>query len=178
MTTGSLVKLRGKRLGDAPNDYAWQTDPELAAMDALAVPTITFRQYISDHTAELLYSSTTKQQFAIDTLNGKHIGNCAYYGIDKARGEAELGIMIGDRDYWDKGYGSDAVNTLVDHILNQTKLNRIHLKTLDWNTRAQKCFLKCGFKPFGRSVRDGYSFLLMEIHRSQWEKQQEKSASA
>jgi len=178
MITGSIIRLREKKLSDAPNDYRWQTDPELAELDAIPVPTMTFRQYISNHTAELLYSSATKQQFAIETMNGKHIGNCAYYGIDETRGEAELGIMIGDRDYWDKGYGNDAVNTLINHIFTKTDLQRIHLKTLDWNTRAQKCFQKCGFTPFDRSLRDGYHFILMELHRSQWEKEQKEPTSA
>ena len=155
MITGSIIRLREKKLSDAPDDYRWQTDPELAELDAIPVPTMAFRQYISNHTAELLYSSATKQQFAIETMNGKHIGNCTYYGIDETKDEAELGIMIGDRDYWDKGYGNDAVNTLINHIFTKTNLNRIHLKTLDWNTRAQKCFQKCGFTPFARSVRDG-----------------------
>ena len=172
MITGTMVKLREKKLTDALNDYTWQTDPELAELDALPVLTMPFRQYISDHTAELLYSSATKQQFAIETLNGTHIGNCTYYGVDEAKGEAELGIMIGNRDYWDKGYGSDAVNVLVKHIFTQTNLNRLHLKTLDWNKRAQKCFQKCGFTPCGQSVRDGDNFILMELHRSQWEKRQ------
>ena len=178
MITGSMIRLREKKLSDAPNDYSWQTDLELAELDALPVLTMPFRQYISDHTAELLYSSATKQQFAVETINGKHIGNCAYYGMDKTKGEAELGIMIGDRDYWDKGYGNDAVNTLINHIFTQTNLNRIHLKTLDWNKRAQKCFQKCGFTPFGRSVRDSYHFILMELDRSQWEQKQKESTSA
>ena len=177
MIAGSMVRLREKKLTDALDDYAWQTDPELAKLDALPVLTMTFRKYISDHPAELLYSSATRQQFAIETLNGKHIGNCTYYGVDETKGEAELGIMIGNRDYWDKGYGSDAVNVLLNHIFSQTKLNRIHLKTLDWNVRAQKCFQKCGFTPCGQSVRDGHNFILMELHRSQWEKRQTQQGS-
>jgi len=174
MITGTMVRLREKKLTDALEDYAWQTDPELAELDALPVMSLTFRQYLSNHTAELLYATATKRQFAVETLNGKHIGNCAYYGVDEAKGEAELGIMIGNRDHWDKGYGSDAVNALVNHIFTQTNLNRIHLKTLDWNTRAQKCFQKCGFTPCGESLREGHNFILMELHRSQWEKWQEK----
>ena len=101
-----------------------------------------------------------------------HIGNCTYYGIDRTKGEAELGIMIGNRDYWDKGYGTDAVTTLVDYILRRTKLNRIYLKTLVSNTRAQKCFKKCGFTLYGHLNRDGYNFVLMELHRKQWLEQQ------
>jgi len=168
MIVGGKIKLREKRLADAPDDYAWQTDSELAKLDAAPLPTITFPQYLSDYASELRYPSPTRHRFALETLDGKHIGNCTYYGIAETNGEAELGIMIGNRDYWDKSYGADAVTTLVNHIFRQTKLNRIYLKTLNSNTRAQKCFQKCGFTPYGFLNRDGYDFVLMELHRKQW----------
>ncbi len=170
MITGNMVRLRDRRFADAVENYAWLNDPELAKLDALPVPTLTFQQYMSDYTAELLYSSATKQQFAIESLNGKQIGNCTYYGVDETKGDAELGIMIGNRDYWDKGYGTDAVTTLVNHIFRQTDIKRIHLKTLDWNIRAQKCFQKCGFTPCGHLEKDGHNFVVMELYRDQWEK--------
>ena len=172
MINGSKIILRDKSLADALDDYTWQTDPELAHLDAAPLPTITFREYLSDYTSQLRYLLSARRQFAIDAPDGKHIGNCVYYGVNKTKGEAELGIMIGDRDYWDKGYGADAVTTLVSHIFRQTKLKRIYLKTLDSNNRAQKCFQKCGFIPYGHLVRDGFSFVLMEILRKQWEKRQ------
>ena len=168
---GGKIKLREKRLADAPDDYAWQTDPELAELDAAPLLTISFPQYLSNYASELRYPSSTRHRFAIETLNGEHIGNCTFYDINRTRGEAELGIMIGNRDYWDKGYGADAVTTLVNYIFRRTKLNRIYLKTLVSNTRAQKCFAKCGFTPYGRLKRDSYNFVLMELHRKQWQEQ-------
>ena len=171
MIIGSKIILRNKELADAPNDYAWRADPELAHLDAAPLPTITFAEYLSDYTSQLHYPPATRNQFAIDTPDGKHIGNCVYYGINKKKG-AELGIVIGNRDYWDKGHGTDAITTLVSHIFHRTNLKRIHLKTLDSNLRAQKCFQKCGFTPYKHLARDGFSFTLMEIHRQQWEKQQ------
>ncbi len=171
----SKITLRDKRLADAPDDYTWQTDPELARLDATPLLTTTLAQYLSDYTSQLRYSSSTRHQFAIETLDGKHIGNCVYYGINETKGEVELGIMIGDRDCWDKGYGTDTVTALVSHIFHQTNLKRIYLKTLNSNSRAQKCFQKCGFTPYGHLVKDGFSFVLMEIYRKQWEKQQTKT---
>ncbi|MFC1952213.1 GNAT family N-acetyltransferase [Chloroflexota bacterium] len=172
MIIGSKIILRDKKLDDARDDYAWRIDPELAYLDATQLPNITFREHLSDYTWQLHYPSTTSRQFAIDTLDGKHIGNCTYYDINKRKGEAELGIMIGDRDYWDNGYGAEAVTKLVNYISQQTNLRRIYLKTLDSNARAQKCFQKCGFTPYGHLSKNGFNFLLMEIHRKQWEKQQ------
>jgi RimJ/RimL family protein N-acetyltransferase len=172
MIIGDKVKLRGKRLADAPLDYSWQTDPELAQLDATTQLSISFQHYLSEYTRELRYPPLTRQRFAIETLDGKHIGNCTYYGINEVKGEAELGIMIGDRDYWGKGYGANAITAVVNHIFQHTKLNRIYLKTLDSNTRGQKCFTKCGFAPYGHLNRDGYNFILMELHRKHWLKQQ------
>lgn len=176
MIVGSKIKLRDKKLADARDDYTWRTDPELARLDATSLLTITFPQYLAAYATELRYPSLIKREFAIETLNdGKHIGNCTYYDINEAKGEAELGIVIGERDYWDDSYGTDAVNTLVNHIFQQTNLKRIYLKTLDWNTRAQKCFKKCGFVECGRLVKDGFNFLLMEMRRKHWQDRQIKT---
>ncbi len=171
MIAGKNIILRDKRVADAQDDYAWQTDPELARLDAAPVLILSFPQYLGNYADELYRSNSTRRRFGIDTPDGKHIGNCSYYGLNEAKGEAELGIMIGNCDYWNKGYGTDAVTTLVSYIFRQTNLKRIYLKTLESNLRAQKCFQKCGFTPYGHLNRDGYSFALMEIHRKQWEQQ-------
>jgi RimJ/RimL family protein N-acetyltransferase len=172
MISGDKVKLRGKRLADAANDYAWLIDAELAALDAAPLPTTTFPQYLVDYTSDLRYPPTVRHQFAIETREGKHIGNCTYYGIDRDKGQAELGIMIGDRDYWDRGYGADAVTALLEYVFEKTRLNRLYLKTLVDNKRAQKCFAKCGFTPYSHLKKDGYNFILMELNREEWEKRQ------
>ena len=169
MIIGNKIRLRNKRLADARGDYTWQTDPELARLDAAPLLTTAFAQYLSDYASALRYPSSIRHQFAIETIEGKHIGNCVYYDVNETKGEAELGIMIGNRDYWDKGYGADAVATLVNYIFRQTNLRRIYLKTLDWNKRSQECFKKCGFTLNGRLVKDRFSFVLMEIYRKQWE---------
>jgi len=166
--TGSKIKIRDKRLSDALEDYIWQTDTELSYLDAAPVLVTTFCQYLSDYADEFRYSHSTGHRFAIETIDDKHIGNCGYYGVDRTKGEAELGILIGNRDYWNKGYGTDIVSTLVSYIFRKTNIKRIHLKTLESNIRAQKCFKKCGFAPYGHLAQDGYRFMLMEINRKQW----------
>ncbi len=177
MIIGSKVRLRHKRLADALDDYTWQTDPKLAQLDAIPPLTLTFPQYLPDYASERRHSTPTRPPFAIETLDGKHIGNCVYYGINETKGEAELGIIIGNGDYRDKGYGTDAVTTLVNYIFLKTDLKRIHLKTLEDNIRAQKCFKKCGLVPYGRRVKDGNNFILMELHRSKWQERQRENIS-
>lgn len=169
MIYGSKIILRAKSLADARNDYTWQTDPELAWLDAAPVITIPFNEYLLAYESELFYSAPTRRSFAVETLDGKHIGNCVYYNIDKIKGEAEIGIMIGNRNYWDKGYGTDTVSTLIDYIFGNTSLNRLYLKTLASNGRAQKCFRKCALTPYGRATKDGFDFVLMDIERNEWQ---------
>ncbi len=168
MINGSKIVLRDKTLDDAKNDYTWESDPELAQLDATSPVKYPFARYRSNYGEELRNPYSASCRFAIDTLDGKHIGNCAYYNISERNGETELGIMIGDRDYWNKGYGVDVLSALLAHIFENTPLKRVYLKTLADNYRAQSCFRKSGFKPYVRLVRDGHDFLFMEIHRREW----------
>ena len=162
---GQKVILREKRLADAANDYAWGSDRELMCLDAAEPFEVTFAEFLVSYGEEITHQNKKHRRFAIETLAGKHIGNCAYYGIDNMHKEAELGIMIGDREYWGKGYGSDAVTTLVYHIFRDVGVRRIHLHTLEWNIRAQRCFEKCGFTPCGHIVKRGHEFIKMELYR-------------
>ncbi len=166
---GNKVRLREKKLSDVRNDYRWQSDPELARLDAAPTLEISFGIYLLDYSS-IIHRKDNRYPLAIETLEGKHIGNCTCYDIDGKKGEAQVGIMIGDKDYWDKGYGTDTVNTLVDHVFKNSSLNRLYLKTLDWNQRAHQCFIKCGFTDCGQLKQSGYNFLLMELKREQWEK--------
>ena len=160
---GQKVILREKQLADAANDYAWGSDRELMRLDAADAFDIPFTEFLTSYAEGI--GKGKNRRFAIETMDGRHIGNCTCYNIHSFRKEADLGIMIGDRRYWGKGYGSDAVATLVHYIFEDMGLRRISLRTLSWNVRAQKCFEKCGFVPCGHMVKDQYEFLRMEIYR-------------
>lgn len=164
---GSLVVLRTKRLGDAPNDFRWRTDPELARFDAARPFAGTYNEFLSLYRDELNYPSPYRRSLAIEALDGRHIGNVMYYNIDQVRSEAELGITIGDRDYWNSGCGADTVRTLTHYLFEQGGFGRVHLKTLEWNHRARKCFENAGFRECGRNRRGGNSFILMELWRDE-----------
>ena len=162
--TGNKVKLRPKRLYDAIDDYQWLRDAELCRLDAAQPATSSFEEYLK-LAVESPSSTSRSCHFAIETFSGEHIGNCSCFDIDEVSGEAEIGIMIGNRAYWDQGYGTDAILTALSYVFSQAGLSRVYLKTLNWNNRAQKCFQKCGFTPCGQLVRDGYSFILMDIRK-------------
>jgi RimJ/RimL family protein N-acetyltransferase len=172
---GQKTRLRQKRMSDARNDHKWRSDPELSRLDAAPVLKLPFAAYIIYYLDVIHRPGKNRLLLAIETLDGKHIGNCICYDIDESKGEAQVGIMIGDRDYWDKGYGTDALRTLVNHIFRRTMVNRLYLKTLDWNIRAQRCFLNCGFTEYSRGSQNGYHFLFMEMKREHWQKSSDKN---
>jgi RimJ/RimL family protein N-acetyltransferase len=164
--TGQRVVLREKRLSDAENDYAWRSDPELSRYDAVLPLKLSFREFMLYYTEQLRSFKEDRRWFAIDTLDGKHIGNCMYYDVDKNRKQAKIGVIIGDREYWDKGCGTDAVMTLVAHVFADMGLERVYLDTLEWNLRAHRCFQKCGFVVCGHVKSRGNDFVIMELYRS------------
>lgn len=170
---GRLTVLRPKRPSDAEADYAWRIDPELAALDATSPLRMSLREYVRYFRDELEYPSPWSVRFAVDARDGTHIGNCMYYDINDQEHQAEVGIMIGDRRYWDRGYGSDALRALLRHIFTSTPLERVYLHTLDYNVRAQRAFRRVGFRDVGPVRRDGHNFLLMEVHLDEWLAQQE-----
>ena len=165
---GNKVVIRPKKPSDAENDYLWQTDPELSALDAMEPSTMPFREFYREYIGWLKNPNTNRITFGIDTPDGKHIGNCVYYNIDEDKQETEIGIMIGNRNYWNKGYGADTISTLIDYIYRDRKFNRVYLKTLETNLHAQKCFQKCGLTSCGSREKEGYKFLLMEMSYSKW----------
>ena len=178
MTATKRIQLRSKKLSDAREDYEWQTDPELCRLDAAEILTMSYKDYVAEYTFEMCYPTSNRHEFAVDTLDGLHIGNCVYYNVNKVESKAEIGIMIGNRDYWNQGYGTEIVNTLLDYVFGKTGLKRVCLTTLVWNLRAQKCFKKCGFSEYGELTRDGYRFCAMVIDRSEWEKLRRSTNSA
>jgi len=99
------------------------------------------------------------RKYAIDVA-GTHIGLCSVSNV--TQDEAEVGITIGRKDYWGKGYGADVVNQLTEFCFNSLGVRRVYLKVLHSNLRAIKCYEKCGFTRYGNMAVDGHSFILME----------------
>ena len=175
---GARVVLRDKVLEDAEQDYIWRSDPELARLDAAYPLTMSFDRYLKIFQDQLRYPTPGSHHFATETLDGKFIGNSMYYDFDSVNLEAELGIVIGDRDYWGNAYGYDAVTTLLDYMFTEKKLKRVYLHTLEWNKRAQGCFAKCGFQPVRHVTRMSHDFILMEVKQEDWfEKAEERLAA-
>ena len=94
--------------------------------------------------------------FCIVTLEeDKLIGTISLEHIDLINRDAILGIFIGDGNYRNQGYGTEAIKLILDYGFNYLNLHSIKLDVMDFNQRAQKCYQKCGFKECGRQ-REAY----------------------
>lgn len=95
-------------------------------------------------------SSSGEYNFAIEDIEThKYIGGCGINNVNWLTRNALVGIMIGDKDYWGKGYGTDAMKVLVKFIFENMNMHKISLRTFSFNKRAIKCYEKCGFKVEG-----------------------------
>ena len=101
---------------------------------------------------EYLESNTNScASFVIVTLeNDKMIGTVSLERIDNINRTATLGIFIGDKEYRNDGYGTEAIKMVLDYGFNYMNLQNINLNLMSFNERALKCYKKCGFKEYGR----------------------------
>lgn len=92
-----------------------------------------------------------KTVFAIiDIEKDEMIGTVGLHEIDNINRTATLGIFIGNQNYWSKGYGTEAIQLILDFGFNYLNLNNVELSLMEFNKRALKCYEKCGFKEIGR----------------------------
>tara|TARA_B100000686_G_scaffold84241_1_gene91074 strand:- start:76 stop:657 length:582 start_codon:yes stop_codon:yes gene_type:complete len=171
---GDKVRIREKREGDIRNEYSWRVDPELSRLDATRPMTMSYEDFFRYSKEEMQFPNYRSKRLAVETLEGIHIGNIMYYDLNMRSRQVELGIMIGDKEYWSSGFGTDTVNTLLRHLFTVLELDRVYLHTLAWNYRAQASFNKSGFKSIRDVKRGGQDFILMEVLRPDWEESQSK----
>jgi RimJ/RimL family protein N-acetyltransferase len=74
------------------------------------------------------------------------IGSVFLRSVDKVNGSGVVGIFIHDRRYLGQGYGTDALNALVDIGFGELRLERIELEVFDFNQRAIRSYQKAGFQ--------------------------------
>ena len=101
----------------------------------------------------------------------RYIGTIELYDI--RRTEATLGIIIGERSHWSKGFGPEAIQALLEYAFDNLCLERVTLSTFEDNPRAQSAFKKVGFVERRRvSAGKGRTDVQMELRRGRWLEQQ------
>jgi len=153
-------KLVGKKcylspvsMDDAEKWTAWDNDPEVT----IPLGGESHEPYSLEKSREILEDCIKKQSqiFSIvDLATEECIGRCMLVNIDQIDRRATLGISIGEKSFWGKGYGQEASLLLLDYGFNLLNLNNIMLGTYAYNARAIHCYQKIGFKEIGR-VRQG-----------------------
>jgi RimJ/RimL family protein N-acetyltransferase len=147
MIRGEKVVLRALEATDAERCHAWINDPEVTQFLTMRFPVSLLAE---ERWASRERDPLKELELAIETTEGVHIGNCSLGGaasVDRAGG---LGIMIGDKQYWGQGYGTDTMLTLCGFGFSEMNLHRIFLHVYEFNPRAIACYEKCGFQHEGR----------------------------
>lgn len=140
------VHIRELTIDDTEDRYKWCLDEEVTKHLNMPDKYPPFSREETQTWIEMCINKTNGyEQKAIMTEEGKHIGWVDLKNIDKLNKHAELGIAIGDKSYWGKGYGLSAMNEMLQWGFNQLELNKIWLRVEIDNEKAIKSYKKMGF---------------------------------
>ena len=143
---GSKCYLSPISMDDAEQYTEWMNDMEVT--DYLSILPQNISLYLEN---ELLPNLIKSHNYAIIDLNTETLlGNFGLMKIDQIHRTAELGIFIGNKDYWSKGYGEDAILLMLKYAFNCLNIRNVMLQVFSFNERAVKCYKKVGFKDIGR----------------------------
>lgn len=174
MFTGSKVLLRYYKKEDAKKAHKYINDYEISkflANDAIFPLSLEEEEkfIMSNSSNDLNYN------FAIeDKSNAEYIGGCGINDVDPKNRHCTIGVFIGDKNLWGKGYGTDALEILISFIFNELNLEKIKLSVYSFNDRALKCYKALGFEEEGvlkkEVFREGkyHDIILMAMFREDY----------
>ena len=177
------LRLRAAERSDIPLFVKWISDPEVTENLMLRLP-------MAEAEEEIWYENMLKRPeaehvYVIDIKlpplepDGEPqwlpIGNTSFISIMEIDRCAEIGIMIGEKYYWNKGYGTEAMQTMLRHGFETLNLHRIWLQVYVTNPRGIRAYEKAGFRHEG-VFREGHyqggrylDVKLMSILRQEWD---------
>lgn len=154
-----------------PTYYKWRNDETVAVFDQSEFLRPRSYEEIEDW-AQILVNGHTY----IASVDGVYIGTIALMKVDERNRHAELAIVIGEKDYWSKGYGSQMMHTLLEYGFEGLNLERLYLHVFSFNERAIKFYEKFNFKHEGtlRNMlyRNGkyHDLLAYGLMRDEWQR--------
>jgi RimJ/RimL family protein N-acetyltransferase len=174
----SIVFLRGKRTilrplseSDIPLLQKWVNDPDVRQFVKRVFPATE----IDEHEwIESLSKKVGKDIVVMIEVKGKPIGVMGIHGINWKDRIATTGAMIGEKEYWGKGFGTDAKMALLDYAFNTLNLRKIMSRVHAFNKRSLAYSLHCGYKIEGRLIRQRFSHgrywdeIILGLFKSQW----------
>ena len=151
MTVAGAVRLEGELVLPRPrvdDDLAlfarWHGNPDVRHwlhMSEMPAQTLELER----QRWQIARNDPTRVSFVIETLDGVPIGNIVLIAVDAIHRRAELGIAIGEKGDWGRGYGTDAIRVILRFAFEVLKLRRVELITDIDNERGIRAYEKCGF---------------------------------
>lgn len=167
LVSGKKTVLRPIKVQDLLTIQRWDNDPEVIRLVG--------KKFIGPGHTLQWFKEVEKRKariaMAIVTMDGKLIGSIELEDISWRAKSAELRVCIGERNYWGKGYGSDAIEAFLRFVFNTLSIDYIYLRVYRSNLRAVRCYKKCGFKVEGllragvRSANGHEDLVLMGYRR-------------
>ena len=174
---GSLVRLAAEEPEVMAKGFVrWNLDSEYFRMlDSAPQLMWSEKKYKEWLEKDLEKDPSQNLFFGIRTLaEDRLIGFMALFDESWQHGDALVAIAIGERDCWNKGYGTDAMWVMLDYVFNELNLRRLTLIVFEHNPRGIRSYEKSGFVLEGRTrdamLRDGrrWDWLWMGILREEW----------
>ncbi len=178
MLQGQKVILRAMKREDLVRQCAFNNDLEIELAGGGDPPEPqTLARLEAQFDESLRHGERDGMNFAIEA-DGQYIGSCGFFNLDQVAHTCELGIGIGDKQYWGQGYGRDAIRVLLDYAFRLRNFHKVCLRVNGNNERGIRAYRACGFVEEGRLRQhvwnDGkYEDLVhMGILREEWQKLQ------
>jgi len=149
---GDRVLLRPLEAGDLRRCVKWFSDPEVIHFLGRGTPVTLAEEERWFHDYQ---RRGDDQIFAIE-VGGRHIGNLGLHRIDRTHRKAEIGIVIGESEFWSKGLGKEAMRVALRYGFGALGMNKISLEVLEYNARAIHTYEKLGFQKEGMHREDVY----------------------
>jgi RimJ/RimL family protein N-acetyltransferase len=176
MILGENIRLRAIERADIPRFVRWLNDPEVTQFLLMSSPLSTAMEekWLA---AQVERPPHQGQIIAIEVKVADewiHIGNAGLHDVDPVNRSAEFGIMIGEKDYWNKGFGTLATRLTLQHGFEHLNLNRIYLEVFETNPRAMKAYEGAGFTREGvlrKAIFKNGHYIdvpIMSILQSEW----------
>ncbi len=168
---GDRIYLSPRNSDDVEKFTEWLNDFQVTDYTQRSANVMTLQ-------AESEYLNNSKEEYAMVIVTkdeDKMIGTVSIEQINFINRTGTLGIFIGDKDYRDKGYGTEAIKLILEYAFQYINLNNVMLTVMSYNDRAKRCYEKCGFKEFGRRHQsvymDGkyYDTIYMEVLKENFE---------
>lgn len=183
MIIGERVRLRAVERDDLPRFVHWLNDPEVTAGLTLVTPLSLAQEEKWFERVLAGPPENAPMVIEINTPRGwESVGNLGLHSVNWRDREAELGIFIGEKAFWNQGYGEEVICLLLDYAFWQLNLHRVFLRVHADNPRAVRCYEKVGFVHEGRMRQACYNkgeyvdVLVMGVLRSEWKEKGQKKA--